>query len=751
MGLNRGTRIDKVKKIFDRFDVNRDGGLNREEMSALVVAVNPRVKFTDDQLNAILDEVFRTYADFISPSSGLSLQGLLSTYDDGAGDVNRDFSTLSLQLSSADTSHNAGIVFDSTWSLIDDLDLLIKRLCSKHSQKNKFEILSNAGWSGAFGIRNSSLLWEENTYQDAAFDKELMALRRRADAARSLDEAFEGHNALGRALYDYGFFHEAFVSFRRACKLQPANVISRFRAGNALYTLGHHAEAKEEFLLALDQATKNSHNCAQLLPQIHVNLGISLEAEGMLLGACEHYREAAILCPSHFRALKLLGSALLGVGEVKAAVKALEEAVFLNPHYADAYCDLGSALHAMGGEDERAIQEFQKAIDLNPNHADALYNLGGLLMDMGLFPRALEMYSRVLAEQPSHWRAQLNKAVAFLGEGEVDEAKKAMNEAFSMTNRIEVYDALADLKKLQKMNKKKKYGAADDEDFAFLAEGPVNFIRDGEKTSVKQDLANALEIQAFQNLTRLGHCDVEVLSKELIETHAAISPSAGTIRKAAVEMVLRRMLHFLKAEAFIAALKSINERVLSVMEASSFSTKVDLGMLLAVLAPICSGSARRRKQAAFDALLWRPINRGGNQIWRSDATAYLKLLRTVFIPSEVVSGLMETQDLPADSKISFIEFIDLFDDKNRGFGILGTLLKLEASDQVRHGARACSICNFPIIGSRLKQKKRSFSLCKNCCRQGKVPLSYRHEDYQTLKVDCMCFSVHFSSFQSDNK
>jgi hypothetical protein len=44
--------------------------------------------------------------------------------------------------------------------------------------------------------------------------------------------------------------------------------------------------------------------------QVHVNLGIALEGEGMLMCACEHYQDAAILNPDHYRALKLLGSAL---------------------------------------------------------------------------------------------------------------------------------------------------------------------------------------------------------------------------------------------------------------------------------------------------------------------------------------------------------------------------------------------------------------------------------------------------------
>jgi hypothetical protein len=53
------------------------------------------------QIAAILDEVFRTYGEYID-SGGLSLDGLRRTYDDGAGDVDRDFDALGLTLLSAD-------------------------------------------------------------------------------------------------------------------------------------------------------------------------------------------------------------------------------------------------------------------------------------------------------------------------------------------------------------------------------------------------------------------------------------------------------------------------------------------------------------------------------------------------------------------------------------------------------------------------------------------------------------------------
>ncbi|KAJ7979793.1 Calcium-binding tetratricopeptide family protein [Quillaja saponaria] len=792
----RGSRSEKVKRIFQQFDSNRDGGLNREEMAALVVAVNPRVKFSDEQINAILDEVFRTYGEFIDGEKGLTYEGLLRTYDDGAGDVDRDFDALGLELNLVDdgkgismaseassssivddrvvvdsqkkqrtaawaVSPNHGIVFDDTWKIVDDLEILVKRLKAKQTKDGKlkpdnFDAYSDAGWSRELGpsseISDKRVFWEESGHDYAVFVKELGVLRSRADGARSREEAFDGHMAIGRVLYEHQLFKEALVSFKRACELQPIDVRPHFRAGNCLYVLGKYKEAKEEFLLALEAAEGGGSQWAYLLPQIYVNLGIALEGEGMVLSACEYYREAAILCPTHYRALKLLGSALFGVGEYRAAVKALEEAIFMKPDYADAHCDLASALHAMG-EDERAIEVFQKAIDLKPGHIDALYNLGGLYMDLGRFQRASEMYTRVLAVWPNHWRAQLNKAVSLLGAGETEEAKKALKEALKMTNRVELHDAISHLKQLQKKKVKPNGGGNGEGTFVIIE--PSKFKTVGDKTTERQGLANALAIRAFQKVTRLSRCNVELLKKEMSERDVPVSYSGSgvpekSIRKPNLEEILRRLLNFLKPETFEGAVKAINERILSVLDETG-SGRVDLGMFYAVLAPICGGPLERRKRVAFDALLWRPMNEGGAQIKKADAVGYIKLLRAIYIPSHGVSEMLEVHGDVDTSLVSFSEFLVMFDDPDWGFGIMAILMKLEIGDRNRHGHHVCLVCRYPIIGSRFKEMKSHFSLCNQCYSEGKVPPAFKQEEYkfkeygseaEAMKDKCLWFSLH---------
>lgn len=815
----RGSRSEKVKRIFQQFDADGDGGLNRDEMAALVVAVNPRVKFSNEQITAILDEVFKTYGEFILGDKGLTYDGLLRTYDDGAGDVDRDFDALGLQLAPIDdttgkrisvaaseeeaassssivdermmephkkqrtaawaASPNHGIVFDETWKLVDDLEILIKRLKAKqgkmkggkggnNSNNNNFDVYSDPGWSRELGGQSTEinsesrvLSWEESGHDYAAFVKDLGVLRSRADGARTREEAFDGHMAIGRGLYDQQLFKEALVSFKRACELQPVDVRPHFRAGNCLYGIGRPSEAKEEFTLALEAAeTGGGNQWVYLLPQIHVNLGIALEAEGMVLNACEHYREAAIFCPTHFRALKLLGSALFGVGEYRAAVKALEEATYMKMDYADAHCDLASALHAVG-DDEKAIAEFQKAIDLKPGHVDALYNLGGLYMDMGRYQRATEMYTRVLAVWPNHWRAQLNKAVSLLGAGEADEARKALKEALKMTNRVELHDAISHLKQLQKKKKTAKANAnGDGSGGAFVIVEPSKFKTTGEKSSTRQDLFNALQIRAFQRITRLSRCNVDLIKAEMStnDTPVSYSGTGGnpekSIRKASLEFVVQRLLHFLKAETFQAAIKAINERILSVLDASG-SGRVDLGMFFALLAPICRGPTDKRKRVAFDALLWRPpaneVSSSSTHITKADAIKYIKLLRAIYVPSHGDSEMLEIHGETDTSMVSLMDFLVMFDDPDWGFGIMSSLVKLETGDRTRHGHYVCSVCRYPIVGSRFKEMKSRFSLCNQCYSEGKVPPTFKLEEYtfkeygsegEAMKDKCTCFSLH---------
>ncbi|KAL0391925.1 UNVERIFIED_CONTAM: putative TPR repeat-containing protein [Sesamum radiatum] len=167
-----------------------------------------------------------------------------------------------------------------------------------------------------------------------------------------------------------------------------------------------------------------------------------------------------------------------------------------------------------------------------------------------------------------------------------------------------------------------------------------------------------------------------------------------SIRKASLEGILCKLLNFLKPETFVGAVKAINQKILAVLDDSE-SGRVDLGMFFAVLAPLCGGSPDKRKQIAYESLLWRPVNEGNTQIKKSDAQRYIKLLRAIYIPSHGISEILEIHGETDNSLVSLTEFVTMFDDPEWGFSIMSTLLKLETGDRSRHGRHVCATCRYP--------------------------------------------------------
>ena len=80
-------------------------------------------------------------------------------------------------------------------------------------------------------------------------------------------------------------------------------------------------------------------------------------------------REAAAQNADHFRALKLLGSALYALGDFQAARHELQQALRLQPDYPDALCDLGCTYCALGQTPE-AANSFSDALTANPHHLE---------------------------------------------------------------------------------------------------------------------------------------------------------------------------------------------------------------------------------------------------------------------------------------------------------------------------------------------------------------------------------------------
>jgi superkiller protein 3 len=116
-------------------------------------------------------------------------------------------------------------------------------------------------------------------------------------------------------------------------------------------------------------------------------------------------------------------------GNLEEACTQFEEAVKIDPEFADAYNDLGAAKAGLNQLPEAAA-EFQKAIDLAPEHPLALPNLSIVLAKMKNYHDAGEVARRALRVVPGSGRIHYILAVSILADrGNLDEALAHLERA----------------------------------------------------------------------------------------------------------------------------------------------------------------------------------------------------------------------------------------------------------------------------------------------------------------------------------
>ncbi len=137
-----------------------------------------------------------------------------------------------------------------------------------------------------------------------------------------------------------------------------------------------------------------------------------------------------------------LGTAFFNQGKMDEAINQYQEAVRLQPSYADPYYNLGNALVKNGQTDE-AIRQFQEYIDLNPNDPFAHYNLATAFYNEGQLDEAISQYREAIHSEPGYVDAHNNLGIALGRKGQLDEAIKQFREVIRLKpDFAEAYDNL---------------------------------------------------------------------------------------------------------------------------------------------------------------------------------------------------------------------------------------------------------------------------------------------------------------------
>lgn len=91
--------------------------------------------------------------------------------------------------------------------------------------------------------------------------------------------------------------------------------------------------------------------------------------------AADAFEQAIKINPDYANAHYNLGLAYKSLRKYQKAIDAYKQVIRINPDDAEAYCSLGCAYTSLEKYQE-AIHSFRNAVRIKPNYADAYYNLG---------------------------------------------------------------------------------------------------------------------------------------------------------------------------------------------------------------------------------------------------------------------------------------------------------------------------------------------------------------------------------------
>ena len=127
----------------------------------------------------------------------------------------------------------------------------------------------------------------------------------------------------------------------------------------------------------------------------------------------DSYNQAIELQPDYAEAYINRGNALRDLGQLEAAVESYDKAIQLRSDYVETYSNRGVALAELG-QLEAAVDSYNQAIELQPDYAEAYYNRGNTLRDLGQLAKAVESYNRAIEFQPDFAEAHWNLSLALL-------------------------------------------------------------------------------------------------------------------------------------------------------------------------------------------------------------------------------------------------------------------------------------------------------------------------------------------------
>ena len=206
--------------------------------------------------------------------------------------------------------------------------------------------------------------------------------------------------------------------FRRLAGLSAGAIVTAL-AILSWYQVQHWRTTETLFRRAL-AVTERNHIA-------HAGLAMSLRSQGYLDEAIRHLEEAIRIQPAYAEAHGNLGDTLVAAGRPAAALPHLREAVRLKPDGFESQLNLASALNTVG-DHEAAADAAERAVRLGPEAPSARSALGIARAGLGDVDGAVEAFQEAIRLNPDYVDARYNLGLFLARLGRTAEAAAEFRE-----------------------------------------------------------------------------------------------------------------------------------------------------------------------------------------------------------------------------------------------------------------------------------------------------------------------------------
>jgi tetratricopeptide (TPR) repeat protein len=158
-------------------------------------------------------------------------------------------------------------------------------------------------------------------------------------------------------------------------------------------------------------------------------VALDLHQAGRMAEAERGYRAILKERPDHVEALHYLGVLLHQRGDDEDAAKLMDRALGLAPNASACWSNRGLA--AASGDLPHAVACYERALAIDPAFANARNNLGTALQKQGRFDESIEQHETLLAQDPDFIDARLNLGSTLASAKRYDEALAAYRETLA--------------------------------------------------------------------------------------------------------------------------------------------------------------------------------------------------------------------------------------------------------------------------------------------------------------------------------